>query len=79
MVQFLSQIDKLGFFLQEDGTYLTISAKTGNEVILKFVDHHLECCEDGILLFSVLYMDFSSETLLILLSDFGVIQKTIKK
>lgn len=79
MVQLIGTLEKLGFLLQEDGTYLSVSASSGNEVLIDFMNHYLHCYESNNLLFSVLFMDFSSETLLILLSDFGIIQKSIKK
>jgi hypothetical protein len=79
MVNIINELEKLGFLIQKDGTYLSISLKTDNEVLIKFVDHHLECYESTKLLFSVLYMDLSTDLLFSLLSEFGVIEKTIKK
>lgn len=79
MVQLIPTLEKLGFVVQEDGTYLSVSVSSSNEVTIEFINHYLHCYESNNLLFSVLFMDFSSETLLILLSDYGIIRKTIKK
>lgn len=79
MVNIINELEKLGFLLQKNGSYLSISFKTGEDILVQFVDHHLECYEATKLLFSVLYMDLSTDLLFSLLSEFGVIEKTIKK
>ena len=79
MVQLISELEKLGFTIDEAGYYISTSAKTGENVVIKFIEHYLECFQAETQLFSILYGDLSFETLLILLNEFQIIQKFIKK
>lgn len=78
MVQLISEIEKLGFTIDKKGCYVSTSAKTGEDVVISFVNHDLECYQAETKLFSVLYGDLSFETLLVLLTEFGIIQRFIK-
>ena len=78
MVQLINELEKLGFSL-ENGTYTYLSLKSSKKIMIQFSNHYMECYESDNLLFSILYMDLNPEVLLILLSEFNILEKTIKK
>lgn len=78
MVQLIGSFEELGFILQENGTYIGYGVKSDILITLEFKSHYLNCYEGSKLLFSLLFADMKVETLLVLLTDFGIIEKTVK-
>jgi hypothetical protein len=78
MVHLIQAFEKVGFILQEDGSYAGHGVKNNNTIIFKFANHYLICAEDSKPLFSILYADLSVETLYTLLCEFGILQKSVK-
>jgi hypothetical protein len=79
MVTLIMELEKLGFHLTEDGSYISKTRKTDEMVLIQFVNHYLECYVDAKLIFSLLYAELKTETFLMLLAEYGIIQKTIKR
>lgn len=78
MVQLIDAFEKLGFSLQDDGTYTGYS-KDNETIIFEFKNHYLNCNKGNSLLFSILFAELKLQTLLILLTEFGIIDETLKK
>ena len=79
MVSIIIELEKLGFHLTEDGSYISKTSKTNEMVLIQFVHHYLECYIDAKLIFSLLYAELKTETFLMLLAEYGIIEKTIKR
>jgi len=79
MVSIIIELEKLGFHLTEDGAYISKTYKTGEVVLIQFVHHYLECYIDTKLVFSLIYAELKTETFLMLLAEYGIIEKTIKR
>jgi len=79
MVNLIIELEKLGFNLTENGAYINKTIKTNESVLIQFVHHYLECYVDAKLVFSLLYEELKTETFLMLLAEYGIIEKTIKR
>lgn len=77
MVQLIDAFEKLGFSLQDDGTYTGYGKD--EIIIFEFKNHYLNCNKGNSLLFSILFADLKLQTLLVLLTEFGIIDETLKK
>jgi hypothetical protein len=78
MVQLIEIFENLGFYLQKDGTYTGYGIKSDELMIFEFKSHYLNCYQGETLLFSIMYGELKIETLLMLLVEFGIIEKTVK-
>jgi hypothetical protein len=78
MVQLIDYFENLGFILQDDGTYTGYGIKSDDLIAFEFKSHYLNCYQGEILLFSIIYGELKVETLLVLLVEFGIIEKTVK-
>ena len=75
MVNLIKTFTKLGFKLQEDGTYLGESANRNprnEEVMFSFEHHYLICKTGQTVLFSILFENLSVGTLIVLLQEYGI-------
>ena len=78
MVQLINYFENLGFLLQENGVYTGYGVKSDELITFDFQSHYLNCYQGETLLFSIIYGELKVETLLVLLVEFGIIEKTVK-
>lgn len=75
MVAIINTLEKIGFLLQEDGTYIGYGANNSkpNEIIkFEFKNHFLFCSQGEDILFQIIYANLTIGTLLVLLQEFGI-------
>ena len=75
MVKLINTLTKLGFKLQENGTYLGESARRNpreEKIVFSFEHHYLICKAGQSVLFSILFENLSVGTLLVILQEYGI-------
>lgn len=79
MIEIINLLETLGFLVEENGIYEGYGINKEELVIFEFKNHYLICKEGDKILFSIIYADIKTETLLVLLRHYGIVDDDSEK